>query len=380
MSKYDSLGVDVEKKGIEPLKEIIDDLFPGSFCSIVQDPHDPSQGMVLHEDGAGSKPILSYICYKETGDESWFEPLAQDVIAMNIDDVICVGAMPVVFSDYIALNSVRIKKSVLAKSLSRGFVKSLGLLKQLSLPLIFAGGETADLPDIVNTFDISGSVFARVQLKKVITGMEIAPGDIIVGLRSGGRANYEEKENSGIMCNGISLVRHSLLSKQYLKKYPEIGCPAIKGYFGRFTIDASPPELGMSIGEAVLSPTRIYLPVAVEILKRVVPKAIVHNTGGGLTKCMRLGRNIKYIKDSLPEPDPIFSLIQRESREDPWQMCREFNMGIGLEVVVKKGDEEEVIRSSEKFGIQAQVIGRCERSAAGNAAIIRTMKGVFIYQ
>jgi phosphoribosylformylglycinamidine cyclo-ligase len=156
--------------------------------------------------------------------------------------------------------------------------------------------------------------------------------------------------------------------------------PEIKGYYGRFTLGEFLPELGMTIGEAILSPTRIYLPIAQEILRQVEVKAMVHNTGGGLTKCMRLGTRKKYVKESLPEPDPIFKLIENESKEDPWQMCRNFNMGIGFEVIVKKGDEEEVIRAAKRFGVGAQTIGYCERSAVGNTASIRRASSTFLYR
>ena len=379
-SKYEALGVDVDKKGIEALRDMTDDLFPGSFCSVVADPADLKLGIILHEDGAGSKPIVSYIYYKETGERHWFEPLAQDVIAMNVDDAVCIGANPIAFSDYVALNGIRLKKEDLLGGLARGFKKAFELLNSTGSKVLFSGGETADLPDIIKTFDVSGTVMARVYLSKVITGRAIAPGDMIVGLRSGGKATYETKENSGIMCNGISLVRHCLLNRQYLKKYPEVGTPEIKGYYGRFMLSEFLPELSMTIGEAILSPTRIYLPIVQEIMRQVEVKAMVHNTGGGLTKCMRLGKRIKYVKDTLPEPDPIFKLIENESKEDPWQMCRNFNMGIGFEVIVKKGDEEEVIRAAKRFGVEAQVIGHCERSAVGNTASVTQSSGTFLYR
>jgi len=378
-SRYGSLGVDVSKKGIEAIRSITDDLFPGSFCSVVRHPADPDRGVILHEDGAGSKPIVSYICYRETGEPKWFEPLAADVVAMNVDDVVCVGGKPIAFSDYVALNALTVKKEDLLGGLARGFSKTFATLRSLGAEVLFGGGETADLPDIISTFDVSGTVYGEVPLKKVITGNEIAPRDVIVGLRSGGGCSYEEGENSGLMCNGITLARHSLLTREYLKKYPEIGCKEVKGYYGRFKVDSHIPELGTTLSEALLSPTRIYLPIALEVLKSVGVKAMVHNTGGGLTKCKRLGRKIRYVKDDLPEPDPIFTLIQRESKADWGEMCQDFNMGIGFEVIVDKGDEESVLRISKKFGVGAQVIGRCERSISGNTVLIKSRLGKFEY-
>ncbi|MEM3713156.1 MAG: AIR synthase related protein, partial [Thermoproteota archaeon] len=328
-SKYEELGVDVSKKGVEFLKKITDDLFPEAFCSIVKDPLNPEWGIILHTDGAGTKPVVSYLYYRETSDKRFFETLVEDIVAMNVDDAACVGGLPLAFSDYVAINPFKLPKQDLLNSLAKGFSKTFSKLRDYGINILFSGGETADLSDIVRTFDISGTVLARVELSRVITGRNISPGDIIIGLRSGGKARYEERENSGIMCNGITLARHCLLSNEYLKKYPEISSEETKGYYGRFKIDSFVDELNMTIGEAILSPTRIYLPIIIEILREMRVKAIVHNTGGGLTKCLKLGRNIKYVKDSLPEPDPIFKLIQNESGEDWRNMYQNFNMGVG---------------------------------------------------
>ncbi len=379
-SKYESLGVDVDKKGVESLKRIVDDLFPDAFCSVFRDPFNPEWGIVLHADGAGTKPIVPYLFYKETGDIRFFETLATDIVAMNVDDVACVGGLPIAFSDYIAINPFKVSKPELLSSLARGFSSIFSKLRENKASILFSGGETEDLPDIVRTLDFSGTVMARVELSKVITGRDVAPGNVIVGLRSGGKSGYEDKENSGIMCNGLTLARHCLLENSYFKKYPEIGYEGVKGYYGRFKIDSFLDELNMTIGEALLSPTRIYLPIVQEILKEIRVNAIIHNTGGGLTKCLKIGRNIKYVKDNLPEPDSIFKLIQAESREDPRNMYRNFNMGIGLEIVVENSDEEGIIKISEKFGVDAQVIGMCEKSPDGNSVVISSKYGKFKYE
>jgi len=378
-SKYEELGVDVSKKGVEFLKRITDDIFPEAFSPVVRDPLTPGWGIILHTDGVGTKPVVSYIYYKETGEEKFFETLADDVVAMNVDDAACVGGFPVAFSDYVAVNPFKVPKQELLKSLAKGFSGVFSRLRENGIEVLFSGGETADLPDIVRTLDISGTVMARVELSKVITGRNISPGDVIVGLRSGGRSTYEEMENSGIMCNGITLARHCLLAKEYLVKYPEIGSET-KGYYGRFKIDSFVDELNMSIGEALSSPTRIYLPIILEAIKKVEVKAIIHNTGGGLTKCLKIGRNVRYVKDNLPEPDPIFRLIQAESKETLRNMYKSFNMGVGLEMIVKKGDEDIVMDVSEKFRVDAQVIGRCEESSGGNSLIIVSKEGKFEYR
>jgi phosphoribosylformylglycinamidine cyclo-ligase len=378
-SRYESLGVDVSKKGIEYLRAITDDLFPEAFCSVVRHPSDSKKGIILHEDGAGSKPLVSYLCYKETGDCKWFEPLAADVIAMNVDDVICVGGIPHAFSDYVALNGFMIDKEDLLVGLAGGFSRTFSNLLSAGTQILFSGGETADLPDIVRTFDVSGTVYAEVQLSKIVTSKNIAPGDLIVGLRSGGRSKYETKENSGLMCNGVTLARHSLLCPDYKQKYPEVGSERAKGYTGHFKLDSEPQELDVTVAEALLSPSRIFLPVALEVLKNGKVNAMVHNTGGGLTKCKRLGRNIRFVKDKLPKADPIFELIQGESTEEWRDMYREFNMGIGFEFIVPKGEVEPVLKASKKYGIEARVIGYCEKSPSGNSVLIKSEHGKFDY-
>ncbi|NHV60967.1 MAG: phosphoribosylformylglycinamidine cyclo-ligase [Candidatus Verstraetearchaeota archaeon] len=377
--KYESLGVDVHKAGIHSFKRIIDELFPGSFCPILKHPLDPSKGIILHEDGAGTKPIVSYLFYKETGDPKYFSGLAKDVIAMNVDDVICVGATPLAMSDYIALNPFVLEKGELLGALADGFSTVLNELRCIGSDLCFCGGETAELPDIIRTFDISCTVYAEVPIKYAITGSQICPGDIIVGLRSGGRSSLEDRENSGLMCNGITLARHVLLSSEYPEKYPEIICPEVEGYRGRYKLDSYVDELGMTVGEALISPTRIYLPLVQEVLRKVEVKALVHNTGGGLTKCLRVGRSVSYIKDTLPEPDPIFQLIQKEGKVEWREMYQVFNMGVGMELVVGRESLDQVIDVCDKFRVGAQKIGRCERSSGGNSLLIKSRMGTFNY-
>lgn len=368
----------MNKRGIERLKALTNDLFPQSFCTVTKHPLQPGRGMILHADGAGTKPIVAYLMFKESGSLEWFSPLSSDVIAMNVDDIVCVGGTPLAISDYVALNPFTLEREALLGGLAEGFRSALSAMESLGHPLLFGGGETADLPDIVRTFDVSATVYGEVDLRTVVTGDSISPGDVIVGLRSGGKARYELRENSGIMCNGITLARHSLLSPKYLKKYPEIGSGRKGGYFGSHELTSKPRGLGMTIGEALLSPTRIYLPVAKRILEKTEVKALVHNTGGGLTKCKRLGKGIRFVKDNLPTPDPIFKLIQEGSGEGWGEMYRAFNMGVGMEAVVAKEFAEQVIGISESFGIEAQVIGRCERSPSdGNSVAIKSGKGTF---
>jgi len=380
-SGYAEVGVDVKKRGIESFRPIIKNIFPTAFCPVIRDPLSKGRGVVLHTDGAGSKPVQSYLQWRETGEKIWFKMLAQDVMAMNVDDVICVGAMPAGFVDYVALNPSRIPRESLLQELGRGFKECLSLLQRYGVSPHFLGGETADLPDQTRTLDVSGTISASVKLSSAITGAEIKPGDLIVGLRSGGRSKYERIENSGIMCNGITLARHCLMRKEYGERYPEIVETGTKGYYGRFGPDEYLDELHMTVGEAILSPTRIFAPVVRRIVERVGRKisGLVHNTGGGLTKCLRLGKNILYVKDNLPEPDHIFLLIQRESGVSWREMYEDFNMGIGFEVIVRKEEADDIISVAERFGLGVQVIGRCERGKGKNALVIKSGRGKFLY-
>ncbi len=380
-TKYEEVGVDAQKEGIEVFKSTIDNLFPQAFCTVGQDPDDEEQGVVLHTDGAGSKPVQNYLHWCETGELEWFESIGQDVIAMNVDDLISVGARPVSFVDYIALNPSLFPKKEVLEAVNTGFGKALNLLKEYGMDISFLGGETADLPDQLKTLDVSGTIHGRVKLSDAITGEDIEPGDKIIGLRSGGQTEYEEEKNSGIMCNGITLARHSLMKKEYEEKYPEIKGPK-KGYYGSFSLDEYQEELGMSIGEAILSPTRIFAPVLMKILEkyREKVKGMVHNTGGGVTKSLGIGENIHYVKEDLFEPDQIFRLIKKESGESWRAMYEDYNMGTGFEIIVKPNTAEDVLKVAEKFDLGAKTIGECEKSEEGNKVSINSEFGNFEYK
>ncbi|MEM1515538.1 MAG: AIR synthase related protein [Candidatus Bathyarchaeia archaeon] len=382
-SKYAETGVDVRKRGVEVFWGLLDNLFSDAFCVVSADPSLPGFGIVTHVDGAGSKPIQSYLHWRETGEIGWFKGLAQDALAMNLDDIICVGALPINFVDYITVNPLRVDKIGVLKSLGEGFKESLSLLESLGIKIMFSGGETADLPDQLKTLDVMVTMNGRVEISKVITGNNIRPSNVIIGFRSGGRTKYEKKDNSGIMCNGITLARLCLMRKEYQEKYPEIieTYDGKRSYYGRFKFDDYVDELGMTVGEAILSPTRFYAPVILKVLERFREHitGLIHNTGGGLTKCLRVGRNIHYIKDNLFEPDPIFKLIQHESSESWEAMYENYNMGVGFEVIASPEVYDDIIELSEKYEIDARVIGRCKRSTEGNKLTIKSSYGKFQY-
>ncbi|MCW4020688.1 MAG: AIR synthase related protein [Candidatus Bathyarchaeota archaeon] len=381
-SKYAETGVDIKKRGIEVFKETIANLYPGAFCVVTEDPDLPGCGLITHADSAGSKPVQSYLNWKESGDVSWFKGLAQDVLAMNLNDVACVGARPVNFVDYIALNPSKVPKTDLLRVVNSGFRECFETLEEYGIKVLFSGGETADLPDQLRTLDISGVLNGRIELDKVVTGWNVKPGDVVIGLRSGGKTKYEARENSGIMCNGLTLARLCLLSEDYQRKYPEIADPEGIGYYGRFKFDRYLDELGMTIGEALVSPMRFFSPVVQKALEKCGPgiTGLVHNMGGGLTKGLRIGRNIRYVKDNLVEPDPIFKLIQRESGENWQAMFETYNMGMGLEIIVEPEVAEEILSVSEGFGLGAKIVGRCEKSDGRNRVTVKSRWGNFRYE
>jgi phosphoribosylformylglycinamidine cyclo-ligase len=384
-SEYERLGVDAYKRDVRYLKKLVAEAFPYTFTPLLKDP-DRNEYFILHIDGAGSKPIISYLYYKEINDTSFFRGLSQDVIAMNLDDIITVGAEPVAFADYIAVNPFRVPKAKILQELSIGFKEVFNILSGFKSGIrvspLFSGGETADLPDQVRTLDIVGMLYARVTSSKIIKG-DIHDKALIIGLRSSGKAKYEKKENSGIMCNGLTLARHVLLSKYYREKYPEVYEPLVEQeYRGRYNIDSYVDELGMSIGEALLSPTRIFAPIIGEIMDnyREHIMGMVHITGGGLTKFLRLGSGLKYILNNLPDPDPLFNLIKREGKISWKEMYEVFNMGVGFGIIIDDNKlAEDVICISEKYNVEARIIGFVEKGKEENTLIIKKNNEQYLY-
>lgn len=380
-SQYAKVGVDVRKKGIEVFKSSIQSLYPKAFCVIKQDPDFPQYALVSHADSAGSKPVQSYLNFKETKDINSFKGIAQDVVAMNLDDIVCVGARPISFVDCVSINKSRVPKENFLRVLNSEIVELREVLRANGLTLPFDGGETADVPDQIATLDVSGFMQGRVELSKIITGERILPGNKIIGIRSGGRIRYEKELNSGIMCNGITLARHSLMSGDYGKKYPETLGSGTSGYFGRFKVTDRIDELGMTVGEAMCSPTRVFAPIAFKILDRFGPSitGLIHNTGGGQTKCLSLGGGVRYVKRDIPQPDPIFLLIKKESNESWKDMFQDYNMGVGFEIVLEAEVVDQVLSVIEGFGVEGKVMGEIEASPSGNQVLIESSFGKFAY-
>ncbi|MGC8613326.1 MAG: AIR synthase-related protein [Conexivisphaera sp.] len=372
---YRDLGVDPGKDGIDALSSLVRPAVRG-FADVMEDPEINGRGLVLHVDGAGSKPIVAYLHYREQGDPSWFGDLIQDVLAMNIDDAAAVGARPLLFADYVVYNSLRIRDQELLPALAGGLSKHISTLGSAMAGLgggpALAGGETAQAPDQVGTLDVAGTVLSSVKLEDARRLADVQAGAVVIGLRSGGRSRWERGENSGIMCNGLTLARHALLSDEYRIKYPEAYARDVRiRRKGRFHLEDAPDGLGMSVGEALASPTRIFAPVALEVVRRCPdhPMAMAHVTGGGHTKILRMGSGVRYVLDGLPEPDPVFLLIREEGRIDWDEMYGSFNMGVGFEIVAPRECVDEILGAAELHGIGAAVVGRVEAWSPGENAL-----------
>lgn len=372
-SRYQARGVSATKHEVHAAVDQLDrGLFPLAFCKITEDflTGDPDLCNVIHADGSGSKSLIAYLHFRESGDASVFRGIAQDSIVMNLDDLACVGATSrILCSSTINRNAKRIGADVLGH-LIQGTEEFLGRLRTQGVGVHNGGGETADVGDLTPTVVVDSCTAAVLRKDHVIAGEGIRAGLAIVGLSSSGQAHYEERENSGIGSNGLTSARHDLLSQHYREAYPETFDPQVPSelvYTGPYRLGDKLPGATSTVGEALLSPTRSYAPVIAALLEadRRRIKGIVHCSGGGQTKCLRFGRGVHFIKDALLPLPPIFKAIQRASKT-PWkEMYQVYNMGHRMEVYCAPRDAKHVISAAKAFGIEAQVVGRTEKSDTG---------------
>jgi phosphoribosylformylglycinamidine cyclo-ligase len=370
---YSKLGVSSKKEEVHKAIEKLDKgLYPGSFCKIVKDVENRiDHCSVFHADGAGSKSSLAYMYYKELGDIDIFRGVVRDTIIMNIDDILCVGATGNMFlSNNIGRNSNYISGDIISTIIDEYYTYSKKLT-ELGLNVILCGGETADVGDIVKTLLLDASVFTSMKRSDVINAEHIQNDDIIVGFASSGKASYEEEYNSGISSNGLTLARHGILSHDYYKKYPECYDHSIDEdllFFGRYHLTDMVKDLGVTVGKALLSPTRTYAPILIEVLNKYRSKihGIIHNTGGGQIKNLNYGKGIKYIKNNLFSLPKIFELIQNSSEIQWKEMFSVFNMGHRMELYCEENIAEEIIKITNKYNIESKIIGYCEKSPTKN--------------
>ncbi len=376
-SRYAARGVSSSKSEVhEAIEKVDKGLFPGAFCKVTEDflTGDPERCNIIHADGSGTKSLIAYLRYRETGDASVFCGIAQDSIVMNLDDLLCVGATTrILVSSTINRNAKRIGPAALAALIS-GTESFLATLRAQGVDVQSGGGETADVGDLTPTVLVDSCTTTVMNKSDIITGSGIKPGLAIVGLASAGRANYENVDNSGIGSNGLTSARHDLLSSHYKHEYPETYDGQIDPelvYTGPFRLEDPLPGSGLSVGEALSSPTRSYAPVIRALLSEMRPqiRGLVHCSGGGQTKCIRFGRGVHFVKDALFELPPIFRVIQKVSGTSWKEMYQVYNMGHRMEVYCPKRAAKQVVAIAEGFGVQAAVIGHTEKSESGRNRI-----------
>jgi phosphoribosylformylglycinamidine cyclo-ligase len=366
---YESVGASADKKGLHKILENLGHHgVEPYFCKLTEDLNgDENFKSFIHCDGAGTKSIISYLHYKATGSVEYFKRLAHDALFMNLDDVYCVGIpQSLLYANALARNAKLIPDEAIQEIISE-YIALGKKMQSLGIPLNISGGETADCGDVVRTLLVDGTLVGRIQADQLVSPSNIVSGDVVIGLSSSGKTTYEDVVNSGIGSNGLSLARHALLSKENAVSFPEILDPNLgedNSYQGPFKVSDTPEGLGMSIGDALSSPTRTYSPVLKAILESEGKniKGIIHLTGGAHGKVLRFLNNVKIVKDKLPAPAPIYSLIQTTAEIPSKEMYRVFNMGIRMEVYCKKESADNVLAICKSFNLDAGVVGHVEES------------------
>jgi phosphoribosylformylglycinamidine cyclo-ligase len=387
IGRYQARGVSSDKTEVHKVVDKLDHgLFKQAFCKITEDflTGSPDLCNVIHADGSGTKSIIAYLAYKETGDASVFHGIAQDSIVMNLDDLLCVGVNGrILIANTVNRNALNCPGEVVA-ALIRGSEQFLAKLRSLGVNIYSGGGETADVGDLTGTIVVDSTAVAVMRKSDVITAATIKPGMVIVGLSSTGQASYEERENSGIGSNGLTSARHELLSPYYAENFPESfdnNVSAELMYCGPYRLHEPLPGSSLTVGEALLSPTRSYAPVIYKLLDEHpgLIKGLIHCSGGAQTKCLKFGDNIHFIKDKLFPTPPVFKTIQKVSGTAWKEMYKVFNMGHRMEVYCTPAAAKTVIKVAKGFKIDARIIGRTEKSRSGNKLSLTHGKQVFTY-
>lgn len=385
-SRYNQRGVSASKGDVHAaIKNIDKGLFPAAFCKIIPDilTGDPEYCLIMHADGAGTKSSLAYAYWKETGDLSVWRGIAQDAIVMNLDDLLCVGAVNnIVLSSTIGRNKLLVPGEVISAVIN-GTEELLQELRELGVSIYSSGGETADVGDLVRTIIVDSTVVCRMKRADVISNHHIEPGDVIVGLSSSGQATYEKEYNGGMGSNGLTSARHDVFSKYLALKYPETfdhGVDEKLVYSGKYKLTDAIEGLGIDAGKLVLSPTRTYAPVIAKILSQYRSQihGMVHCSGGAQTKVMHFVNNLHVVKNNMFPVPPLFSIIKEQSGASWEEMYKVFNMGHRFEIYVKPELAEAIIAISKEFNVEAQIVGYCEKFE-GKKLTIQSQFGHFQY-
>lgn len=383
MSLYTQRGVSAQKEEIHAATQKLDKgLYPKAFCKIYSDSlcGDADWVNVMHADGAGTKSILAYLYWKETGDISVWKGIAQDAIVMNLDDLLCVGIYDnLLFSSTIDRNKKRIPAEVL-EAIINGSQEFFDNMKKFGINITYMGGETADVGDVVRTIAVNGTMAARWPKQKLITNEKIKAGDVIIGLAGYGQADYENDYNSGIASNGLTSARHDVLHKTYGARFEESYDTTLDEhvvYIGPhlMTDKIEADGAAREIGRLLLSPTRTFAPIMKNLLENHFDAihGLIHCSGGGQTKCLKyIPENVRIIKDNLFTPPAIFNMIQKASKSDDREMYQVFNMGTRLEIYTDEKSADSIIAVSKSYGVDARIIGRVENSSSKSLSIKTT--------
>jgi phosphoribosylformylglycinamidine cyclo-ligase len=384
--RYNQRGVSASKEDVhQAISKLDKGLFPKAFCKVVED-HlggDPLYCTVMHADGAGTKSSLAYIYWKETSDLSVWKGIAQDAIIMNVDDLLCVGATEnILLSSTIGRNKNLIPGEVIS-AIINGTEEVLSMLRKYGLNIKSTGGETADVGDLVRTIIVDSTVTTRMKREDVIDNQKIQPGDVIVGLSSYGQATYEDEYNGGMGSNGLTSARHDVFAKEYATKYPESfdnRVPLDLVYAGQCKLTDTVRGAPLNAGKLVLSPTRTYAPVLIQVFKEMRKQlhGLVHCSGGAQTKVLHFIDNLHVVKDNLFPVPPLFNLIHDVTQTDWKEMYKVFNMGHRMEIYLPEKLAARTIEISKSFGVEAQVIGHVE-AATKKQVTLKTEYGEFQY-
>ena len=384
--RYLQRGVSASKEDVhQAISKLDRGLYPKAFCKIVEDTfgNDPEYCNIMHADGAGTKSSLAYLYWKETGDLSVWKGIAQDAIIMNTDDLLCVGATTnILISSTIGRNKNLVPGEVIS-AIIQGTEEVLQMLRDNGVNIVLTGGETADVGDLVRTVIVDSTVTCRMRREDIISNDRIQAGNVIVGLSSFGQAKYEKEYNGGMGSNGLTSARHDVFNKVLKTRYPESFDPAVTDslvYSGSYQLTDPAPGTPLNMGKLVLSPTRTYAPILVDILNYMRPHihGLVHCSGGAQTKVLHFIDDLHVIKDNLFDTPPLFRIIQEESGTDWKEMYKVFNMGHRMEVYLYERYAEEIIDIAESYGVEAQIIGRVEHHT-GKKVTLQGTYGTFEY-
>lgn len=386
--KYSQRGVSASKLDVhQAIKKLDKGLFPKAFCKIIPDYISGSEEhcIVMHADGAGTKSSLAYMYWKETGDLSVWKGIAQDSLVMNLDDLICVGAVDnFIISSTIGRNKNLVDGKVIS-SIINGTKEFVEKLKNKNINIYLSGGETADVGDLVRTVIVDSTIISRMKRNDVVDNNNIKSGNVIIGLSSSGQSNYENSYNSGIGSNGLTSARHDIFSKYLAAKYPESydsNIPDDLIYSGSYLLTDKIDNHDQDAGKFVLSPTRTYAPIIKKIINDIGAQNIdgmVHCSGGAQTKVLHfVNDNLHIVKDKMFNIPTLFKIIQEESKTDWKEMFRVFNCGHRMEIYTDKSFANEIINISRSFSVDAKVIGRVEQSDSKKLTIDSEF-GHFVY-